>query len=335
MTSKYSNLRIERWKSRANAAIAGAAVLSLAENASATPVALPQVVSAGGAKWHVVNNTYATGVASSGLGIVDASVLSPTRSDAYDGAFCIRVNGVQFTNPSGTVDLTGTTITSSTVPMSGLNTTIQYFFDPASPTVRALVSLQNPSGSPISATVLWGQDLGSDSGTTIATSSSGDALVTPADRWFISSDGATNHDPVNSFVAYGPSASVTPSATPFAPGQTAPTHQDWFSDQFNITVPAGQTRRLMFFGRLSQSTASAQSSMSTFDSTANLQSAGLLAGLTQQQESEIVNWSFASTAPVTPIPGTITLVTIGLLIAGVATRAKSLLARFRTSQRTS
>ncbi|HEY1340331.1 MAG TPA: hypothetical protein VGF59_22625 [Bryobacteraceae bacterium] len=324
MTSKYSKLRIERWKNRASAAVAGVAVLSVAENASAAPATLPLNITAGGAKWFLSNSTSATG-GSGGLGITDATLLSPSRSDAYDGAFCIIVNGIQFQDPTGTVDLTGTTLTSNTQVISGLNVSEQYFFDTATPTVRLLVSFQNPTASPISATVLWGNNLGSDNGTTVFTSSSGDTVVTPADRWFISWDGNPTGDPVLSFVAFGSGASVTPSATPRPPGPNA----GLFTDQFNINVPAGQTRRLMLFGRLSTSTASAQSSITTFNSTANLQSAGLLAGLTPQQESEIVNWAFGSAPGPVPISGTFNLLVLGLLFLAAGAKAKSWLAAFR------
>jgi hypothetical protein len=248
------------------------------------------------------------------------------RHDAFDGAFNIKVNGTAFQDPTGTVDLTGTTLTSNSVVMSGLNVTEQYFFDPASPTVRVVVSLQNPTGAPITATVTWDNNLGSDSATAIVTTSSGDTLVTSADQWFISWDGTPTGDPTQSPVAFGPGASVTPT-TLFAPGQTSAT-PDRFDEQYVVTVPAGATRRLMFFDRLYQDNATAQSQISTFATITSLQNAGLLAGLSGQQQSEIVNWS-GTQLPGTPIMGTFSLLVTALLLGAVAIKARSWMAGFR------
>jgi hypothetical protein len=93
-----------------------------------------------------------------------------------------------------------------------------------------------------------------------------------------------------------------------------------FADQYSLTVPAGQTRRLMFFGQLSQTAGAAEASAVTFNSNATLVSSGLLNGLTAQQESEIVNWNFGAPGGVAPVPGTFALVLIAILLGAAVMR---------------
>lgn len=311
MNRRFPNLRLEALKNLAGPAALGAAVVLLPKEAGAAPANLPLTIHAGGANWYMVNNTSGN-TSGSGLGLSEASLVGPpTRSDAYDGAFVMSVDGTLFQNPTGSVDLTGTTVTSGTVVMSGLTVSEQFYFDTASATVRAVYSYANPSASAITVTVGWSQNLGSDSATQIVTTSSGDTTLDAADRWVITEPNPSSGqgDPVLTFVRYGPGATALPTLTAI-PGPGSPA--DRFDDHYSLTVPAGATRRLMFFGQLSQSTSAAQTAAAAFNSNATLASTGLLTGLTTQQESEIVNWSFGSTAT-TPVTGTFGLVLIGLL----------------------
>lgn len=315
MNRRYANLRFEALKSLAAPAALGAAVILLPKEASAAPVSISGlVVTAGGAEWQFKNSTDGNTVGS-GLGLSEASLVGPPgRQDGYDGAFVMAVNGTLFQNPTGNVDLTGTTVTSGTVVMQGLTVSEQFYFDPATPTVRAVYSYTNPSASAITVTVGWSQNLGSDSTTQIVTTSSGDTTLDAADRWVITWDGSPTGDPVLSFVRYGPGATALPTLTA-TPGSGSP--RDLFADHYSLTVPAGQTRRLMFFGQLSQNASVAEASAVTFNSTATLVSSGLLNGLTTQQESEIVNWNFGAPVGVAPVPGTFVLVLIGVLVGAM------------------
>jgi len=320
MMRKYENLRLEALKMSAGAAAIGAALILRPDDAMAAALVLPATVTAGGARWFVSNNTFATtGAAGSGLGLTEASIIAPNKTDAYDGAFIMSVNGTIFKDPTGTVDLTGTTLTSNTRVMAGLTVGEQFFFDPATPTVRAVYSYTNPSGAPITATIQWGHNLGSDANTIIVTTSSGDNILTVADRWLITAPAPppapVQNDPTLSFVRYGPGTVLMPSSTPLTPGPN-----DKYADQYTVTVPAGQTRRLMFFGQLSQNNPSAIASIGTFNSNATLQSAGLLAGLTAQQQSEIVNWSLTAVTqpPVIPTMAPLGLAVFAVLLGGMA-----------------
>ncbi|MFL5331531.1 MAG: beta strand repeat-containing protein [Gemmataceae bacterium] len=280
MKRTYPALRIERLEDRTNP----------------TATASPFNVAAGGATWFLANNVGAFAIApgQTGFGIGDAALAGPPlRTDAYDGAFLMAVNGTVYQDPDGTVDLSGTTVTTDPVNLSGLDSWIEYYFDSTSATVRAIYNFSNSTAADIVTNVQIGTNLGSDAGlgSVITATSSGDTILDPTDRWFVSSD-TLAHDPTLTFVRYGPGAAVTP-VTLLSPLAL----QDNYEEQFSITVPAGQTRRIMMFGQLHQDDATAATDATTFDSDVTLANSGLLTGLSGQQLSEIVNWDFAALAP--------------------------------------
>jgi hypothetical protein len=318
MKRKYENLRLEALRNAAGPAAVGAALLLDPGEALAGVFNLPNTVHAGVASWYVSNSTLAV-TSVTGLGIAGAiipgfSTGPPTTvhhglyifahhiEGAYSGAFLMTVNGAVFKNPTGAVDLTGTTLTSATVTMSGLATTVQFYFDPATPTIRAVYSFTNSGAIPITASIQWQNYLGYTAGSPIVATSSGGPSETAADRWVITVGTGQPH--IDS-VRYGPGASNTPTAIA-VPGASS----NLLIDQYSLTVPAGQTRRLMFFGRLSSNYATAISAAGTFNSTASLASAGLLTGLTAQQESQIVNWSFPASVPAMGTLGLLLMATL-------------------------
>lgn len=276
-------------------------------NVSAAPVTLPQTVTPGffSTSWDIQQATTSTGSPFTGSSVAGGAGFSiddadgpDGSSDAYDNAYMIFVNGAVF-DPGSTVDLTGTTMTAGPVTMSGLNATVQFYFDTLAAVARIMVFLNNPTGATINATVDIPINFGSDSGTIVQMTSSGDTTVTTADRWVVSSDSGPN-DPVNTTVLYGPDASVTPSAYTQTVFDDAATNG--LGATFNVSVPANQTRSLMLFAGLGDITgngntiAGAISAAALFDNVSTLP-AGALSGLSAQQQSEIVNWSAAAAVP--------------------------------------
>jgi hypothetical protein len=243
--------------------------------------------------------------ANSAFGIIQASAAAAdgTVDNAYAGAFALAVNGTVFNNAgSSTVDLTGTTITSATQNISGLNTTVQYFFDPDSPTVRVLYSFSNPTTAAIGADIHWGNNIDSngDGQPVVVASSSGDNVLDPADRWFITQTGSTSGLELD-WVRFGPgTVTATPSATTSIPGQGST--PNIFADRYDLAVPAGQTVRLMFFGQITNNSTDALTQTAKFDSNTALQSSGLLGGLSAQQLGEIVNWNLNPAPVITSAP---------------------------------
>ncbi len=226
-----------------------------------------------------------------------------TFQNAYNGAFALSVNGKLFqNNNSSSVDLSNTTITSQTQTIDGLDTSVQYFFDPNSPTVRAVFSFTNSTAADVSAVVRWANSIDShgDGQPVVVTSSDSDNALEPTDRWFITQSGSTS-GPFLDWVRYGPgTVQQTPSATTSVPGVGST--PDLYADRFDLTVPAGKTVRLMFFGQVTSSEADAASHAEVFNSTLDLKDSGLLAGLTPQQLSEIANWNLNTAAAITSAP---------------------------------
>jgi hypothetical protein len=356
MNRKYANLRLESLKNTLPAAV-GAAFLFSPEEAAAAPVTLSssQAVHAGGAEWIISNSTSAVSSVV-GLGI-PVAFLSGISRPAFDGAFVMTVNGTAFKAPNGVFDLTGTTVTETSAAgaYSGLTVSAQFYFVPSSPTVRVVYTYTNPTGAPINVQVQWQNYLGfvyeggeiarghsvhagskthpranaaTSSGHTVhagpktlgprpristVATSSGDGTESAADHWAIFNN---TGEPFIDMVRYGPGASNTPV------GYSVPgTGNNLLVDGYSITVPPGQSRMLMFFARLSNSQAAAIAGSGVFNSVGSLSSAGLLTGLTAQQEAEIVNWSFPA-APTANVPalGTSSFLLLASLVAALGAK---------------
>ena len=279
--------------------------------AYAAPITLPQTVTPGfhSTNWDVqrvatTTGSPFTGVCASGTGFGIYDATGPTgASDAYDDAYLVFVNGVQF-DPGSTVDLTGTTITAGPVLMSGLNVTVQYYFDTQAALARIMVFLNNPTASPINATVDIPVNFGSDASTKVQMTSSGDTIFTTADRWIVTSDSNTTpNDTVNTTVLFGPGG-LAPSAVTQTVFDCANTNG--VGATYDVSVPAGETRSLLLFAGLGDITgngdtnAGAITSAALFNSGSTLPT-GALTGLSNSQISSVVNWQGLG-APTTLVP---------------------------------
>ncbi|MBW4546944.1 MAG: DUF4347 domain-containing protein [Symplocastrum torsivum CPER-KK1] len=223
-----------------------------------------------GATWTYYDN---------GSGIEEATLGG--QDDAFDDALRIEIDGEAFAPPTdGTA--TGQTFTSSTVVMSGLNVTAQYYADPNQPVLRQFVSLENPTDNPITITYRLSSNVGSDGETTVQATSSGDTSFTTSDRWVITDDSPTGADPTNTFVLSLPNG-----LAPNFVSQTDPS--DDILAEFTVTIPANSTRSLLFFNALSDTSATAQANVSIFDDMAALQASTLLDGLTSEQLANTLN----------------------------------------------
>jgi hypothetical protein len=277
---------------------------------SAAPVSLGQTLTGGGtSNWNVTNdggtgNGLPAGDSCEGdpgLTIQDANI--PDGGDAYDNAAMLWLDSTVFVPPDP-VDLTGQTLTAGPVSMSGLDVTMQYYAASGDATLRTLITFQNPSGSAINATAEWVNNHGSDGGTGIRGTSDGDLTFSTADRWIVSSDSAgTPGDPVNTYVLFGPGS---PAATPSAASQLvfSCAGTEGVLSTFDISVPAGATRHLMFFNQMNAENAEGLAGAVEFD-TNPAQGGDLLSGLDATQLSEVLNWAFGAPPIDTPTePGT-------------------------------
>lgn len=267
------------------------------------PLPFPFSIVAGpnGTVWSLSNNggTGAgpfSGFCFSGPGVSIDETDTASSNDGYDVAYTLWVDSAIFA--SAVADVTGTTVTAGPVAMSGLNVTRQLFFSPTRQVVRVLNSFQNPTAGTINVVVQTPVNFGSDALTQVQATSSGDLTFTVADRWLITSDDGP-FDPVNTTVLYGagvpvlPPASVTQSV--FECSTTA--GAGW---TFDLSVPAGETRRLMFFGGLEDmlgtgnTVAGAIANAAIFnDAQALHNTTDLTSGLTDTELKEIANWDFS------------------------------------------
>ena len=291
-----------------------AAGLLLAPAAFAANVALPigSISGGGSSTWgHISNSGY-------GSHFMIYNGALPGQGDAFDDGATISVDGASYLNPDGDVDLTGSTVTTDPASLSGLSVNMQYYFDQTDAVVRTLVNFYNPEVAPISATASFQTNLGSDSGTQVISTSSGDTAFTTADRWIITDDSTTGGDPTVTHVLYGPGGPLVTSnlvsLTVFSAFGTQGVRAD-----YGLTVAAGDTLSLMFFNGLAPTATAATGYVSIFDTYAALGASSLLSGLSQAERDRIVNWALGGQPD---IPEPTTLVMLALAGAGLALRKR-------------
>lgn len=273
----------------------------------------------GGARW-VITNTAGTdnGLpvggacdASPGFGVSDASLPTAEQGDALDFGVTIWVDNSIFAAPGDFTTLPQS-ISAGPVLMSGLNTSVQYYALPDAPLLRTLATFQNPTPADRTVTITLATNIGSDARSEIATTSSGDTALTIADRWAITDDtgeieetapakvGASavaDGDPANTHVLFGPGAPrVTPATVTGTVFSCAGT--EGVLATFTLTVRTNETRRLMFFNGLHETSAAAIAAAPLFNTAPKLNSA-LLAGLSETELDQIVNWEIDKGVPLT------------------------------------
>lgn len=252
-----------------------------------------------------------------GYGPDDADV--PSHGDGFDTYALVTVDGTYVSNSSGAVDQTGNTLTNSPEVLGGVEVTVAHTALQGQPILRTLVRLHNPTGAEVTKTVTLEQDLGSDSGTWIQATSSGDDQWTVADRWVITTEGedAPFTDPVITTVLFGPGMVASPAVAIDLCGEewsnTSVQAQGKAGESasgavvyseaaqtsavyFSVTIPAGESRYLAFFNAASevQSLADALALTELYD--AGL-TGPLAAGLDPAILPLVVNW-----APPLPSP---------------------------------
>ncbi len=273
-------------------------------------------------------STTAYGIRDAALAIAGATLdgsKSSVFGDAFDNALILSVNGNLFLNPDTTVDLTGDTVTSDTVTIvPGINAQVRYTFIPNRPVARALFSLTNTTGAPITVDAAVLGDYGSDSATEVVATSNGNTIIEGSDLWYITDDQGGGGgkrsagkqtkseapdgfgDPRITLSRYGTGAAVVP-FNALTPGngdsQTAT-----FGLRYPVTIAAGATARILVFAELSDPTiapAGAIARAADFESVAALQNAGLLDGLTPTETSQLVNYAQPGGPP--PVATTVEL----------------------------
>lgn len=254
----------------------------------------------GAAKWTIVpdggtstgqpdSNADCQTAVNTGIMLDDAAL--GTQQDAYDQAG-LWINGRVFT--ATTVISDGQSLTAGPMPAGDLLVTLAYSALPSSPTLRTLLSAHNPTAAALPITATLAVNFGSDADTTLLATSDGNATADASDRWVISADDAASvTDVVNTTVWLGPGAVRTPPALVIDQVFACPGAGDiaGLLAEFQLTVPAGATRRLLFFQRIDATPGEAQAGAGGFNA-APAAGSDLAAGLSQDQLGEIVNWPY-------------------------------------------
>ncbi len=292
-------------------------IAAAAGNARAVSTPLPvSALTRGSARWQQIKNTsrllvntsgsaFTTNsgilitTGQSGFAINDAA-LTTGMDNAFDSALFLSIGSNVFKNPDETVDLTGDTIKTDTITgfETSIDVSIDFYFHPTRPLVRALYNFTNTSNIAITLdNILIGGNLGSDFDTTIQGSSDGDNVLLNTDLWLITNNKESGTDPdtnveldtpVITISRFGSGSSSIPVAT-VIPGAG----NDIFANRYSITVPANGTARILVFAELNRTIAEAKVCAQDFETLDAASSAGLLTGLTIQI-NEIANYATAT-----------------------------------------
>ncbi len=177
--------------------------------------------------------------------------LSNGTTDAYDGAYYLEVNSTTYGGGTATTTMGGRNVVLPEQAIGGLMVSRQIYV-PASggEYARFLDVVRNPGSSATTATVTIRGNLGSDSGTVVYASSSGDTLFSTADFWFGTDDTDGSLDPSLAHVLQGDGAPVSATAASIT--------SDNFTWSFSVSVPAGGRVAFLTFAIQAMNQAMAQ-----------------------------------------------------------------------------
>jgi hypothetical protein len=230
-------------------------------------------------------------------------VADAQHSDAFDGALMFFVNNQQVVSPEAwdiQTDPSDATLNrvlnAGPTTVAGLDVMVQYRTMPSQQVLRSTVFLANHGSRPVTVPFTVATNVGSDGSTVLVASSSGDTTFTDADRWLVTSDSTTApSDPVNTHVIAGPGTVVAPptgtSTTVFNRSET-----QGVLASYQVTIPAGAERGLMFFNELSAANEAATAGAARFNENPAATDE-LLAGLSDGQRANIVNWQLTPVSP--------------------------------------
>ncbi|MEO1246537.1 MAG: hypothetical protein AAFX56_12725 [Pseudomonadota bacterium] len=207
--------------------------------------------------------------------------------DAYDGGLVLRVDDMAYPGDDRAVELQGgRELRLRRAILSDLDVTRRVFVSDVEGFARFLEILENPTNAPITANVLLATNLGSDGGTVIVSTSSGDTTVDSGDRFIVSDDASNGAgDPTLAHVFAGSNGTVLPVSV------TAPLGRIDFS--FDIEVPAQGRAILMHFASQNADRTVAQTSA---DDLFNLRGEALR-GMTVEEFQDVVNFDLTAATP--------------------------------------
>ena len=297
-------------KRRAAIAVVAAGALALAAVAWASPVTLPvaqdyelNLESKGDAIFDVAQpGKYNDDCAAGDIGLAEDNVgFSPANdgqsesgnTDEFDGGLILSVKGQIFEDPDQTGDLVGDQITVGPTKLAGLRVKRVETALQASPTLRSLIKLKNKSKHKAKKrTITWESDLGADTSEVVHRTSSGDAVLTDSDRWFVFADSEDSPaDPPGTLVLFGKGKGVkkTQVVDPITDQNGCVEHS------IRVKVPKKSSRYLLFFTEAHDiglaGVSDAISDAAKFNK--KRPKGELLAGLKKSVKKKVLNWDLA------------------------------------------
>jgi hypothetical protein len=249
-----------------------------------------------------------------GLGVndaeygVDGTSEDGRLGDAFDFGLIFTVDGEQVVAPEtwevdsdedGDASIPRA-VTSGPVRVGGVDTVVEYRAMRTQQVLRSTVWLTNPGTQPITVPFEVASNVGSDEDTVIVGSSTGDDVVSGADRWVATSGTADSwSEVVVTHVLGGPDAMTSPDAV--TPHVFDCYTTDGIGASFSVALPPGATRGLMFLNELSPTGEGALASAERFGRTPAADDE-LVSDLSAAQRAQIVNWAFGGSQPNTPTP---------------------------------
>lgn len=293
------------------------------------------------ANWLGTSNGLPSGgdaVPTPGFGVQGASVQGSAGANGIDHGLMLFINN-QVYAASNQAELDGQTLTTfGNSAFSGLDVSVQYYAAPDRPVMRTFASFTNPTDQDITVPISWVTNLGSNGSTEIKALSSGPVgpsfdfgapnrgfNFTRDNRWVITDDddrvwegetfgegnGSKYFRPANTNVMYGPDnplvTTTAVSTTVFNSNETQGVQAD-----YQVVIPANSTRSLLFFYGLNSTTAEAKAAATVYNSLNELETSGLLTGLSKNQLAQTLNWKLTTPGvTITPTSGLTTSETGG------------------------
>jgi hypothetical protein len=202
--------------------------------------------------------------------------------DAYDACYYLDVGGTRYSGAApGVLSPDGRTVEMAVETIGGLSVhRVAYVPASGGDWIRYLEVLENTGATDVTTTVRISGNLGSDGGTSLIATSSGDGTIDPTERWFATDDTDGSLDPslVHLFQA-GPDSGAPASVRTVG---LATDNIDW---TFDVTVPARGRAVVMTFAIQTMTQALAQAEAARLLELPDDAFAGM-----EEYETDIVNF---------------------------------------------
>jgi hypothetical protein len=218
-----------------------------------------------------------------------------TQTDAFDGGLYLEVGKAVFDDEDGNGTQTDQQLRVGPTPTGGLVVTRTDVALQGTPTLRTLIRLENLKDVRVTKTITWDSALGADDDEkTRASSAEPFGATTADDDWIVASDSKTSpSDPTVTFAVYGRGdIDVEGRAVPWAPEDPDPADESsegCVVFRFRVSVPAGQTRYLVFFTEFRDTN---EKAIATADRFGRVQLPdALLEGIGPKVAARVLNWN--------------------------------------------